>query len=218
MSATTISATGAAKIGAILEAATVIPVLAVEDIEDAAPLAEALFAGGLRVIETTLRTAAGLESLARMKAAAPEAYVGVGSLKTPEDARRCVEAGADFLVTPGTSRTMLEALEALDVPALPGAATVTEMMTLYEAGFSAQKFFPAEAAGGRATLKAVHGPLPQVTFCPTGGITAETARDYLASPNVACVGGSWIAPKAAIAAKDWAAIERLAREAAALAA
>ncbi len=211
-------AEGAARIQPIVAAATVIPVLAIDDLDDAAPLAEALFAGGLRVLETTLRTAAGFESIGRMKAAAPDAYVGVGSIKTPDDARRCVDAGADFLVTPGTSRLMIETLEALDAPALPGAATASEMMALYEAGFAIQKFFPAEPAGGRAYLKAIHGPLPQITFCPTGGVTAETAPDYLALPNVACVGGSWVAPQAAVAAKDWAGVTRLAEAAAALAA
>lgn len=217
MSGAGVAAAHAAGVEPIVAAATVIPVLAVEDVDDAAPLADALVAGGLRVIETTLRTAVGLQSLTRMKAAAPEAYVGVGSVKTPDDARRCVDAGADFLVTPGTSRLMIEALEALDVAVLPGAATVTEMMTLYEAGFAVQKFFPAEPAGGRAYLNAVRGPLPQITFCPTGGITPDTAPEYLALPNVACVGGSWVAPKAAIAAKDWGAITRLAAAAAALA-
>ncbi len=217
MSGAGVAAAHAAGVEPIVAAATVIPVLAVEDVDDAAPLADALVAGGLRVIETTLRTAVGLQSLTRMKAAVPEAYVGVGSVKTPDDARRCVDAGADFLVTPGTSRLMIEALEALDVAVLPGAATVTEMMTLYEAGFAVQKFFPAEPAGGRAYLNAVRGPLPQITFCPTGGITPDTAPEYLALPNVACVGGSWVAPKAAIAAKDWGAITRLAAAAAALA-
>lgn len=200
----------------VLDAASVIPVLTVEDLEDSAPLAHALAAGGLKVIEATLRTAAGLDSLRQMKAAEPGLLIGMGSVKTPDDAHRASEAGADFLVTPGVTPALIEALAALEIPALPGSASASEAMTLLDAGFSAQKFFPAEAAGGVAYLKALSGPLPMVRFCPTGGVSPDNAHEYLALKNVACVGGSWIASAAAVADKDWDGIQARASAAAAL--
>ncbi len=198
----------------ILAAASVIPVLEVERAEDAAPLASALAAGGLRVIELTLRTAAALDALGAMKRAAPTLIVGMGTIRSGDDVERSLAAGADFLVSPGASASLLRAMKR--TPALPGVATATEAMTAYEAGFRAMKFFPAEPAGGAAYLKSLSGPLPDIVFCPTGGISPERVADYFALQNVACVGGTWIATRAMIASGDWAGIQSNARLAATL--
>lgn len=200
----------------LADAATVIPVLTVEAAEHAAPLARALGAGGLRVIEVTWRTAAALDVLKAMKAAGPEMIVGMGTIRTPEQAARSVEAGADFLVSPGLTPRLVPALLESGVPALPGVATAGEAMAAAEAGFELLKFFPAEQAGGLDYLKSLYGPLPDIRFCPTGSITRERAPDYLALPNVVCVGGSWIAPKAMVEGGDWAGIEANAAVAAAM--
>lgn len=202
------------RIDDILAAASVIPVLEVERAEDAAPLARALAAGGLRVIELTLRTAAALEALGEMKRAAPSLIVGMGTVRTGGDVEKSLAAGADFLVSPGAGAALLRAMAG--TVALPGVATASEAMTAHEAGFRAMKFFPAEPAGGAAYLKSLAGPLPDIRFCPTGGITPERAPDYFALPNVACIGGTWIASRAMIAAGDWPGIEANARRAAAL--
>lgn len=202
------------RIDAIMDIAGVIPVLEVERLDDAAPLAQALAAGGLRVIELTLRTACALEAVGAMKRAAPSLIVGMGTIRSRDDVKAAITAGADFLVSPGATPDLLAALKG--VPALPGVATASEAMGAAEAGFQALKFFPAEPAGGLAYLKALAGPLPDLVFCPTGGIDAARAADYLALSNVRCVGGSWIAPKAAIAAGDWRLIEANAGRAAAL--
>lgn len=202
------------RIDAIMDIAGVIPVLEVERLDDAAPLAQALAAGGLRVIELTLRTACALEAVGAMKRAAPSLIVGMGTIRSRDDVKAAITAGADFLVSPGATPDLLAALKG--VPALPGVATASEAMGAAEAGFLALKFFPAEPAGGLAYLKALAGPLPDLVFCPTGGIDAARAADYLALSNVRCVGGSWIAPKAAIAAGDWRLIEANAGRAAAL--
>lgn len=202
------------RIDDILTAASVIPVLEVERVEDAAPLARALAAGGLRVVELTLRTAAALEALGAMKRAAPALLVGMGTIRTGADVERSLAAGADFLVSPGASASLLRAMA--DAPSLPGVATASEAMTAFEAGYRAMKFFPAEPAGGAAYLKSLAGPLPDVKFCPTGGIAPERAPDYFALPTVACIGGSWIATRAMIARGDWAGIEANAALAAAL--
>jgi 2-dehydro-3-deoxyphosphogluconate aldolase/(4S)-4-hydroxy-2-oxoglutarate aldolase len=202
------------RIDEVMKAASVIPVLEVERAEDAAPLARALAAGGLRVVELTLRTGAALEALGEMKRASPSLIVGMGTVRTGGDVERSLAAGADFLVSPGASQTLLNALAA--APALPGVATASEAMTAVEAGYRAMKFFPAEPAGGAAYLKSLAGPLPDILFCPTGGIGPERAPDYFALPNVACVGGTWIATKAMIANGDWAGIEANAARAAAL--
>ncbi len=202
------------RIDDIMAAASVIPVLEVERLEDAAPLARALAAGGLIVVELTLRTAAALAALGEMKRAAPALIVGMGTIRTIGDVERSLAAGADFLVSPGASVGLLAALRA--APALPGVATASEAMTAAEAGFRAMKFFPAEPAGGAAYLKSLAGPLPDLRFCPTGGISAERAGDYFALPNVPCVGGTWIATRAMVAARDWAGVEANARKAAAL--
>ncbi|MCV2880903.1 bifunctional 4-hydroxy-2-oxoglutarate aldolase/2-dehydro-3-deoxy-phosphogluconate aldolase [Actibacterium sp. XHP0104] len=195
--------------------APVIPVLVVEDPAHARPLAEALVAGGLPVLEVTLRTPAALEVIAEM-ATVKGGIVGAGTVLCPDDAYAAKDAGARFAVTPGCTSRLLDAVEDAGLPTLPGAATPSEVLSLLEQGYSVQKFFPAEINGGIAALKAIGAPMPQVTFCPTGGVSATNAPDYLALPNVACVGGSWVAPKALVEAGDWGAITDLARAAAAL--
>lgn len=197
----------------ILGQASIIPVLELERLEDAAPIARALAAGGLKVVELTLRTGAALPAVAAMRNAAPGLIVGMGSVLKAEDVSRALDAGAEFLVSPGASAALLAALAKSGAPALPGVATASEAMTAREAGFDAMKYFPAEPAGGVSYLKALAGPLPSLLFCPTGGISAEKAPDYLALPNVLCVGGSWIATRAMIAAGDWKSIETNARRA-----
>lgn len=204
------------RIDDIMNAASVIPVLEVADFAQAAPLAKALAAGGLRVVELTLRTDCALDALKAMQDAAPELVVGMGTVRTDDDVRQSVKAGAAFLVSPGASRSLLTAIADSGAPALPGVATASEAITAVEAGFSALKFFPAEPAGGVAYLKSLAGPLPEIVFCPTGGISAEKAPDYLALANVACVGGSWIATKAQISGGAWTAIQENARRAAGL--
>ncbi len=198
----------------ICAAAPVIPVLLVERLADAAPLARALVAGGLPVLEVTLRTDCALAAVGEMRAAVPNAVVGAGTLRHRADVAACREAGAQFGVSPGASMPLIEAANAAGYPFLPGCATPTEAMALADQGFEVVKFFPAGAAGGPGMLKALASPLPDLRFCPTGGVTLDNAPDYLSLPNVAVVGGSWVAPKSLIDAGDWAAIESLAREAA----
>lgn len=200
---------------ALARLAPVIPVLVIDEAAQAAPLAAALVAGGLPVLEVTLRTPAALDAIAAM-AQVPGARVGAGTVLTAQDAARAKAAGASFAVAPGSTPALVAACTELDLPLLPGAATASEVMALMEAGYRMLKFFPASAAGGMPLLKALHGPLPQAVFCPTGGIGAGTAAEWLALPNVACVGGSWVAPAAMMAAGDWAGIEGLARAAAGL--
>jgi len=196
--------------------APIIPVLVVEDAAEARLLAEALVAGGLPALEVTLRTPAALDAI-RAMSAVPGGIVGAGTLLTPEDVRAAKAAGARFGVSPGATPRLVEACIAEGLPLLPGAATATEVMTLFELGYDVLKFFPAEASGGVPALKAIGAPIPQVSFCPTGGVTPQNAPDYLALPNVICAGGSWVAPKDRVAAHDWAAIEALARAATMLA-
>jgi 2-dehydro-3-deoxyphosphogluconate aldolase/(4S)-4-hydroxy-2-oxoglutarate aldolase len=198
---------------ALLEVSPVIPVVVLQDVAHAVPLARALAAGGVRIIEITLRTPAALEAIRRIAAEVPETLVGAGTVTAPEHAGQAAAAGAAFLVTPGTTPAVLDAVHATGLPTLPGASTVSEMMRLAELGYRALKFFPAEAAGGVSFLRAVAGPLPGLRFCPTGGITPTTAPGYLALPNVGCVGGSWLAPPAALAAGDYAPVEAAARAA-----
>ncbi|MBB5780166.1 bifunctional 4-hydroxy-2-oxoglutarate aldolase/2-dehydro-3-deoxy-phosphogluconate aldolase [Nonomuraea jabiensis] len=200
----------------LLDLAPVIPVVVIDDVESAVPMARALVAGGLPVIEVTLRTPAAREAIARIAAEVPEATVGAGTIRSSEDISASVAAGARFLVSPGTTLSLVEAMDSSGVPYLPGAATVSEVMALVERGVKELKFFPAEAAGGVPYLKALAGPLPDVRFCPTGGIRVNTAADYLALPNVGCVGGTWLTPADALAAGDWGRVEKLASEAAAL--
>lgn len=195
--------------------APIIPVLVVEDVAHAKPLAEALVRGGLPALEVTLRTPAALDVIAAM-AEVPGGIVGAGTLLTPEDVRAARRAGARFGVSPGATETLIEACIAEGLPLLPGAASATEAMALLERGYDMLKFFPAEAAGGAPLLKSLAGPLPQIAFCPTGGVSPGNAPTYLALPNVVCAGGSWVAPKALMEAGDWDGIADLAREAAAL--
>lgn len=199
----------------ICRLAPVVPVLVIEDAAKASPLARALVAGGLPALEVTLRTPAALEAI-RAMAEVPGGIVGAGTLLTPADVRAAKAAGAMFGVSPGATDRLIAACEDDGLPLLPGAATASEIMALLERGFTVQKFFPAEQAGGAAYLRAIGAPIPQVSFCPTGGIGLKTAPDYLALKNILCVGGSWVAPKEALARGDWAAVEALAREAAAL--
>ncbi|MEV5535493.1 bifunctional 4-hydroxy-2-oxoglutarate aldolase/2-dehydro-3-deoxy-phosphogluconate aldolase [Saccharopolyspora shandongensis] len=200
----------------VLELAPVVPVVALDDVAHAVPLAEALLRGGIRTIEVTLRTPAGLPAIERIAAEVPEMVAGAGTITEPGQAKRAADTGARYLVTPGTTDRLLDDVEASGVPFLAGASTVSEAMRLAERGATAIKLFPAEPSGGVPFLKAIAGPLPGLRFCPTGGISPQTAPNYLALPNVGCVGGSWLAPKDVLAAGDWAQIEQLARDAAAL--
>ena len=200
----------------ICAAASVIPVIELPNVEAGPALAEALADGGLKVIELTLRTPAGLAALGPMKAARPDLVIGMGTALNADDAKRAVDGGADFLVTPGTPPALLAAIIALNTPALPGVATISEAMALRDAGLTHMKFFPAVPAGGLSYLKAIAGPLPELSFCPTGGVSAEAAPDFLALPNVACVGGSWICPKKLIVEEAWDGIRANARRAAAM--
>ncbi|MFD3482131.1 bifunctional 4-hydroxy-2-oxoglutarate aldolase/2-dehydro-3-deoxy-phosphogluconate aldolase [Streptomyces sp. NPDC058665] len=200
----------------VLDLAPVVPVVVVDDPADAVPLARALVAGGLPVIEVTLRTPVALEAIRAIAALVPEAVVGAGTVITPESVTESVTAGARFLVSPGWTGSLLDAMLASGVPFLPGVSTASEVVALLERGVTEMKFFPAEAAGGTAYLKSLWGPLPQARFCPTGGISLASAESYLALPNVACVGGTWMLPPDALREKDWPRVEKLAREAAAL--
>lgn len=193
----------------------VIPVLVVKEVAHAKPLAEALVRGGLTVLEVTLRTPVALEVI-RAMSEVPGAQVGAGTVLTAEDVRAVKKAGAQFAVAPGATASLIKAAQDADLPLLPGAATASEVMHLMEQGFDMLKFFPAEAAGGASMLKALHGPLSGVCFCPTGGVNVQNAPQYLSLPNVVCVGGSWVTPEHLVAAGDWQAIEQLAREAQAL--
>lgn len=195
--------------------APVVPVLVIDRTEDAAPLARALVAGGLPALEVTLRTPAALDAI-RAMAEVPGGVVGAGTLLTPADVKAAKAAGARFGVSPGATDRLLDACAEAELPLLPGAATATEVMALLEKGYTVQKFFPAEASGGAPALASIGAPIPQVGFCPTGGIGPKNVADYLGLLNVLCVGGSWVAPKDRVAAGDWAAIEALARAAAAL--
>jgi 2-dehydro-3-deoxyphosphogluconate aldolase/(4S)-4-hydroxy-2-oxoglutarate aldolase len=192
--------------------APIVPVLVVNDIAHARPLAEALVAGGLPALEVTLRTPAALDVISEM-AQVTGGFVGAGTLVTPEDVRAAKQAGAVFGVSPGATDQLLAACEAEGLPLLPGAATATEAMTLLARGYDVLKFFPAEASGGAPALKAIGAPLPQISFCPTGGVSPENAPGYLNLPNVICAGGSWVAPAALVEKGDWAGIEALARDA-----
>ncbi|WP_030932157.1 bifunctional 4-hydroxy-2-oxoglutarate aldolase/2-dehydro-3-deoxy-phosphogluconate aldolase [Streptomyces sp. NRRL S-646] len=202
----------------LLDLAPVVPVVVIEDAADAVPLARALVAGGLPAIEVTLRTPAAPAAIRAIAEAVPDAVVGAGTVITPEQVRASVAAGARFLVSPGWTDVLLEAMRASGVPFLPGVSTTSEVVALLERGVREMKFFPAQAAGGTAYLKSLAGPLPQARFCPTGGIGPDNAPDYLRLPNVGCVGGTWMLPADAIAARDWDRIESLAREAAGLSA
>ena len=209
------AAQASAETARICQLAPVVPVLVIDDATLAKPLAEALVAGGLLALEVTLRTDHALDAIREM-AQVPGGVVGAGTLLTPSDVDAAKAAGATFGVSPGATDALLDACEANDLPLLPGAATATEAMRLLERGYTVQKFFPAEASGGAAALKAIGAPIPQVRFCPTGGVTLTNAPGYLGLSNTLCVGGSWVAPKEKMLAGDWAGIEVLAQEAGAL--
>ncbi|WP_084463788.1 bifunctional 4-hydroxy-2-oxoglutarate aldolase/2-dehydro-3-deoxy-phosphogluconate aldolase [Microtetraspora fusca] len=200
----------------LLDLAPVVPVVVVDDAATAVPLARALVAGGLPVIEVTLRTDAALDAIRRIADEVPDAVVGAGTVRSAGDIAAAVAAGSRFLVSPGTTPSLLDALLDGGVPFLPGVATASEAMAVRERGVTEMKFFPAEVAGGVPYLKALSGPLADVRFCPTGGIKPATAPAYLALPNVGCVGGTWLTPADALAAGDYGRIEKLALEASAL--
>ncbi|GHE77817.1 ketohydroxyglutarate aldolase [Streptomyces spiralis] len=212
------SASSAALPVSVLDLAPVVPVVVLQDASDAVPLARALVAGGLPAIEVTLRTPAAPEAIRAIAGEVPGAVVGAGTVITPGQVAESVAAGARFLVSPGWTEALLEAMAGSGVPYLPGVSTASEVVALLERGVREMKFFPAQAAGGTGYLKSLAGPLPQARFCPTGGIGPDIAPAYLALPNVGCVGGSWMVPADAVAARDWSRIEGLAREAAALSA
>ncbi|WP_410609316.1 bifunctional 4-hydroxy-2-oxoglutarate aldolase/2-dehydro-3-deoxy-phosphogluconate aldolase [Amycolatopsis sp. lyj-109] len=195
----------------LLELSPVMPVVVIDDADDAVPTARALLAGGIGVIELTLRTPAALSAIERVAAEVPDIVIGAGTVVSPDQAKQAADAGAKFLVTPGCTDAVVDACFESGLPFLPGASTVSEAMRLAERGLTALKFFPAEASGGVAYLKSIAGPLPSLKFCPTGGITVASAPSYLALPNVGCIGGSWLT-----ASLDVATIEKLAAEAAAL--
>ncbi|MBC7452389.1 MAG: bifunctional 4-hydroxy-2-oxoglutarate aldolase/2-dehydro-3-deoxy-phosphogluconate aldolase [Massilia sp.] len=199
----------------IMRSARVIPVIAIDDPEHAVPLARALVAGGICVLEVTLRTVHGLDAI-RAMSAVPGAIVGVGTLTDPAEFAAARDAGAVFGVSPGLTSALIEAAKKSGLPLLPGVMTPSEVLAAREAGFRQLKLFPAMQAGGVGMLNAIGGPLPDVTFCPTGGISIDTAAQFLACKNVACVGGSWLTPKDALLAGDWARITALAKAAAAL--
>ncbi|MVO84055.1 bifunctional 4-hydroxy-2-oxoglutarate aldolase/2-dehydro-3-deoxy-phosphogluconate aldolase [Streptomyces sp. p1417] len=206
----------AAAKASVLDLAPVVPVVVIDDPADALPLARALVAGGLPAIEVTLRTPVALDAIRAIADGVPDAVVGAGTVISAANVADAVDAGARFLVSPGWTPTLLDAMKASGVPFLPGVSTTSEVVALLEQGVDEMKFFPAEAAGGTAYLKSLAGPLPQARFCPTGGVTPASAPAYLALRNVGCVGGSWMLPGDAVAAKDWTRVESLAREAAAL--
>lgn len=200
----------------LMQDAAVIPVIVLNDVQHAIPMAEALMAGGIRVLEITLRTQQGLASIEAIAKALPEAWVGVGTVRSPQDAQDAVNAGARFAVSPGYTSALGVYCKKLGLPLLPGVATGSEIMTAQADGYQQLKFFPAVQAGGVQMLKAWHGPFNDVQFCPTGGISMANAAEFLALPNVACVGGSWLVPAQAMQEHRWKQITQLAREAVAL--
>ncbi len=200
----------------LLDRVPVVPVVVLHDVAHAVPVARSLVAGGLPVIELTLRTPVALDAIEAIAAEVPEILVGAGTVVAAVQAKDAQSAGAQFLVSPGTTESLAAAMSDTGLPHLPGAATVSEVLRLLELGYRELKLFPAEASGGVDFLRSIGGPVPQARFCPTGGITAATAASYLALPNVGCVGGSWLTPADALRGGDWARVTRLAGEAAAL--
>lgn len=194
----------------LIDRVPVIPVVVVDDVATAVPVARALVDGGVPVIELTLRTPVALEAIRRIAAEVPEILVGAGTVVEPGQAEQAAAAGAQFLVSPGSTPTLLDAMADSGLPHLPGVATVSEILALLEAGYSEMKLFPAEVSGGTGFLGAVASPLPQARFCPTGGVSPANVDGYLTLPNVGCVGGSWITPRDALAAGDWGRVRDLA--------
>ncbi len=195
----------------------VIPVMVINKLEHAVPLANALVEGGLKVLEITLRTPVALEAIKKIKAEVPNAIVGAGTVINLDTLNQVIDAGSEFIVSPGVTDTVIDAALKSGIPLLPGVVTPSEVMNLLEKGITEMKFFPAEAAGGIPMVKSIGGPLPQVTFCPTGGVSPKNAAAYLALSNVACVGGSWMAPASLVDAENWDEIKRLTIEAVAIA-
>ncbi len=200
----------------VMTTSPVMPVMVINQLDQAVPLAKALVDGGLKVLEITLRTPVALDAIRKIKAEVPGAIVGAGTIINTDTLQQAIDAGAEFIVSPGVTDRVIDAAIASGVPILPGVITPSEVMKLLEKGITAMKFFPAEAAGGIPMLKSIGAPLPQVTFCPTGGVNPKNAPEYLALSNVACVGGSWMAPADLVDAGDWAEITRRAAEAAKL--
>lgn len=192
----------------LLDQVPVIPVVVVEDLADAVPLARALADGGVPVVELTLRTAVALDAMALIAREVPEVLLGAGTVVSPDQAKRARDAGARFLVSPGSTPRLLEAMTDTGLPFLPGVATVSEALAVLEHGLTEMKLFPAEASGGTAFLSALASPLPQVRFCPTGGVGPGNVADYLALPNVGCVGGSWLTPRDVVRAGEWCEVSR----------
>ena len=200
----------------LLDRVPVVPVVVVNDLAQAVPVARALVAGGLPVIELTLRTPVALDAIRAIADEVPEILVGAGTVLTPGQAKEAKDAGAQFLVSPGATASLLAGMTDTGLPFLPGTATVSEVLAVLETGLTEMKFFPAEASGGTGFLSSIASPVPAARFCPTGGITTASAASYLALPNVGCVGGSWLTPKDALETGDWARVEQLAAKAAAL--
>jgi len=191
------------KAESLLRAAGILPVVTVHTLDEARKVSEALLTGGLPAIELTLRTPVAMEALAMLKKELPDIVIGAGTVLTTEQITQSIDAGADFLVTPGTPPALADALAAADIPVVPGAATPTELLALMARGFRVCKLFPATAVGGLAMLKGLAGPMSELKICPTGGITEDTAADYLSQPNVVCIGGSWMVPKHWLENGEW---------------
>jgi 2-dehydro-3-deoxyphosphogluconate aldolase / (4S)-4-hydroxy-2-oxoglutarate aldolase len=201
------------RLEALLRMSSIVAIVTIDDVAHAAPLAQALSDGGVMSIEVTLRTPAALGAIESIRTKVPKACVAAGTVLTPDDVKSAERAGSLFFVSPGASPRLIEAMEQSDVPWLPGAASASEAMSLFERGYRLQKFFPAEAAGGIDFLRSLAAPLPKIKFCPTGGIRAQTAANYLGLPNVICIGGSWLSPANLLRDKDWKGITALARAA-----
>lgn len=200
------------RVQAVLAASPLVPVIAINELEDAVPLCQALVDGGINVLEITLRTEHGVNAIKAVREAIPNAWVGAGTVTSVAEYRQVEAAGAQFVITPGVTEAILEFGVTSEAPLLPGISTVSELMMGYALGYREFKFFPAEVSGGVPALKAFSGPFSDVTFCPTGGIRRDTAKDYLALKNVKAVGGSWLTPADVVAAKDWAQITQIARD------
>lgn len=200
------------RVQAVLAASPLVPVIAINELEDAVPLCQALVDGGINVLEITLRTEHGVSAIKAVREAIPDAWVGAGTVTSVAEYRQVEAAGAQFVITPGVTEAILEFGVTSEAPLLPGVSTVSELMMGYALGYREFKFFPAEVSGGVPALKAFSGPFSDVTFCPTGGIRRDTAKNYLALKNVKAVGGSWLTPADVVAAKDWAQITQIARD------
>lgn len=197
----------------VFEAGPVVPVMVLNDVEKAVPLAKALMAGGIKVLEVTLRTPAALEVIQRIAEEVPESLIGAGTVTNAQQLKAVIEAGAKFAISPGMTPDLLEAGMKAEIPLIPGISSTSDLMQAKDAGYTYLKFFPAEASGGAKAIKSIGGPFPEMTFCPTGGIGLGNYNDYLSLSNVICVGGSWLAPDDAIEAGDWDRITQLAKEA-----